>query len=232
MLAASKLSTGAAALCAFTLLLSGCSGLSTERADARWEADRSPVRDQDRGAHTQHPATRGAPESDAGFLEQYRSGLAELHGLSEPPVVAVIRRVAPAEQSDLVATCMEDRGWPVEVDPDGGVMASVPNHQMPALNESWYVCWASYPPLAQYLRPLDDDQLGQLYDYYVDDLTPCLQAEGYLIEPPSRAVWLHDASTSDRHWMPYFDVDGTPTNDVFQRCPASPGDDLLFSGDE
>lgn len=135
--------------------------------------------------------------------------------------------MAPAEQSALVGACMEDRGWPVEVDPEGGVVASVPDQQVTRLNESWYVCWASYPHLEQYLRPLDDDQLGRLYDYYVDELTLCLRAEGYAVDPPSQERWLHDRATG-KDWMPYFDVEGAPDEELQRRCPASPEDDLLY----
>lgn len=207
------LSVALVALC----LCAGCSATGDGRAPAPASVD------------AQLPTGPAADQgtADEAYLERYREDLAELHGVEDPPSVEVVRRVAPAEQSALVGACMEERGWPVEVDPEGGVVASVPDQQVTQLNESWYVCWASYPPLEQYLRPLDDEQLGRLYDYYVDELTPCLRAEGHAVDPPSRERWLHDRATG-QDWMPYFDVEGAPDEELERRCPASPEDDVLY----
>lgn len=197
-------------------LLTACSGFPHEEYSATPSESNTP----------------DAAASDEDYLRQYHEGLAEIHGMGDPPPVEVIRRVAPSEQSALVAECMRERGWSVVVAPEGGVMATAPDEQVLALNESWYVCWASYPPLDQYLRPLDDGQLERLYAYYLNELTPCLEAQGYAIDPPSQAGWMQDARTGNDYWMPYFDLDGHADEDVRRRCPEAPGDDVLFGDEE
>lgn len=163
------------------------------------------------------------------FLVQYLDGLAAGHDISDPPAVEVVQRVRPEEQSALVAACMEDRGWSVEIDPDdGGIMAQAPSNQVTALNQAWYICWASYPPLEQYLRPMTDGELIRLYDYYVGDLMPCLEGEGHEIDPPSRETWLEEAKVDTDYWVPYADLAGPPSPELAQQCPLAPEDDVIY----
>lgn len=60
-----------------------------------------------------------------------------------------------------------------------------------------------YPLDPQYTQPLTDERLAIVYDYFVEELVPCLEAEGYPIpDPPSKAQFI-DTYFSTENWHPF-----------------------------
>lgn len=86
----------------------------------------------------------------------------------------------------------------------------------------------AYPLEEKYLQPWTTETLEKAYDYFEDDLIPCLEAEGYPIEDvPSRGTFLD--SYFDTGWTPYRDAfTGQYSQEecyrVLQLCPQWPVD--------
>ena len=147
------------------------------------------------------------------------------------PEVARIRFVTPEEWPQTQADCLHESGFPdVVVLPDGGIEPEgLTDAQMESYLMARYTCTAMYPIDPKFTAPLTPEQIGAVYDYYLDDLIPCLEAEGYAVpEPPSRALFL-DTYLTDQ-WQPYTEVftGANVSQDEFyrvsQKCPQWPSD--------
>jgi hypothetical protein len=87
----------------------------------------------------------------------------------------------------------------------------------------------SFPIDPKYTTPLTDQQLGALYDYNLNTLVPCLEAEGYEVpDAPSKTTFI-DTFLSDP-WYPYADAFGSGSYSqaeyyrVSELCPQWPPD--------
>lgn len=64
-------------------------------------------------------------------------------------------------------------------------------------------------------------ELGYLYDYFTDELVPCLEAQGLQIaQVPTRQQFAGSAGFVS--WDPYAEVNGPVPALVMQQCPAEP----------
>lgn len=68
---------------------------------------------------------------------------------------------------------------------------SPPPDQQDTFDLTQYECWMAYPILRKYAQPWGDEQIEAQYDWTVDVLIPCLEAEGYAIQGiPSRETFI------------------------------------------
>lgn len=143
------------------------------------------------------------------------------------PHVERVRIVSPMEWAQTIAECVTDKGFSAKATPDGGVaFDGVPNDQGQALDLANYECSVMYPMDPRYSTPLTDQQIDYLYEYYVYDLTPCLENEGFAVaESPSRQSFRDTYGTQDM-WSPYTDVgDGLSESawyHIQELCPQTP----------
>jgi hypothetical protein len=144
------------------------------------------------------------------------------------PEVEFARYIDQSEWPPAIADCLVGQGFAdVKAMPDGGIESGpVPPAQAEAYAVAMYVCSAQYPMDPKYLAPMTDDRIGALYDYYVDEMVPCLEAEGYAVPPaPSRETYIDTYLTGG--WTPYDGVAPSSNaewyriNDV---CPQFPSD--------
>lgn len=151
---------------------------------------------------------------------------------AERPDVDRVRFVDPIEWPTVQAECMHAAGFPdTAVSPDGGLS---PGALAPGQEDAYllarYVCVAQHPIDPKYSVPLTEQQIQAVYRYYVDDLIPCLEREGYTVPaPPSVEVFIETFGTSQ--WMPYAKVFGTdpsiPISEYYRvsaACPQWPSD--------
>ncbi len=133
----------------------------------------------------------------------------------------------------VVATveCLRDAGWDAEADlvQDGIEIPSFTYDQRAALKRARAECTRSVGALPKQ-PPLSAEEIGLLYDYYVEELTPCLTQRGYQVDdPPSRDAFIekyYDLSGSGS-WYPYQHVDPAGEAawlEINQECPQSPED--------
>lgn len=132
--------------------------------------------------------------------------------------------------------CLTEQGIPARHSGDGGVIfGSIPQEQNLLQAEAMYRCLVRFPTHPMYLEPLTDKQLTLLYGYLLDDLTACLEAEGYEVpsSPPSLEVFI--ASYNDPRassWHPYPDDPRLRQPDEWNRlnlvCPQNPPLDVLY----
>ena len=138
------------------------------------------------------------------------------------PAVALVRVVEDSEWLDVYAQCLTDAGFPATVQGDSLNVRIAAGQEEPQA-VAYYVCQAKYPVRPE--APLSDPEISYLYHYYVNSLTPCLEAEGFAIpDPPSKQQFTDDY-LADVFWTPYDYVSGS-NEDVWDKlndvCPQSP----------
>lgn len=92
------------------------------------------------------------------------------------------------------------------------------------MNESFYVCFAQYP-LAEEFLAVGEDHYKELYAYYVDEVKPCLENQGFTIsDPPSFESWLAVAEQDEgKHWNPTTEITNEADFLAIQKiCPQNP----------
>lgn len=202
-----------------SLLLGGCQ--STTDTDPE-----SPHPEAEPAAGSADPATE---------REEWLASYAAAHDIDPVPEVAVVHVVTPSESKAVVDECVVDQGW--EQLPDSTFQ--YPSEQDQAFALAMYVCMASYPVDPTLTGPPDQDQWAAIYDYWMTETMPCLDAEGYeLSEPPSRETFLASPTWSPdtpgvRDQIAVQVRDGTvPSHEhVFTEvCPVMPPDDVRYGG--
>lgn len=180
-----------------------------------------------------------ADEPVTGTMEQRMKLIADqawddvlsMHPDAERPEYRVERMITMDEWGAVIAGCMNDLGFTsVKDSGDGGILSGDMN---PAQSESYdvgmYDCQARYPLDPKYSEPLTDDQLSLIYDYNVNELTPCAEALGYEIGPaPSRQQFIESYETDP--WIPLADIiqniaatgDGGDIEKLLEACPDVP----------
>lgn len=120
------------------------------------------------------------------------------------PEVEIVRRVDPGDWATAIAACLNDSGFPdVTADADGGLSYQNQSAQTERFALAKYSCVAAYPLEKKYTAPLDDEQLGNIFDYLTLVQVPCLEAQGFEIsDPPSRQRFIETYVTAPE-WLPY-----------------------------
>jgi len=163
-----------------------------------------------------------APEvEDAELQSQLDDAWERFHSAHpdvERPAVEVIRTVSLEDVDGLVEACVSDEGFP-----NGEFAAG----QEEALALAYYVCQTRYPLHTKYNRPWNDEKWGYLYDYFTNELVPCLEAQGYTPPVgPSRQVFIDTEQTGEGWWFPYEavpdDVSGDDWTRLNEACPQVP----------
>lgn len=154
---------------------------------------------------------------------------------SLPEDAAFVRYVGPDEFATTHAECLRQQGFDATETADGGIShGAVPPEQAQALHEALHRCNIMYPVHPRYRERLTDEQRSRLYDYFVNELVPCLQAEGRRIGPvPSRETFIATFYT-DESWHPYHSVGASNQREwarLNERCPQRPPIEELY-GDE
>lgn len=155
--------------------------------------------------------------------ENYLRGIAEMYGVQDPPSVDVVKRVGPKEQVERVVACMHKAGWSDVQIENGGIRGPWdPDdpEQREAIGLALYTCYAKYPIRTELLKP-SEEMHRRLYNYFKDELAPCLKSRGYDISPaPGWEQWLHALQHDKEFWDPAIEVphDEYPED----ACPRMP----------
>ncbi|WP_104129361.1 hypothetical protein [Cryobacterium sp. N21] len=145
------------------------------------------------------------------------------------PMIDIVRFVDNDDWGTARESCMHDLGWPdVRATADGGLESGmIQNSQAGAHALAMYTCNAKYPMDPKYNVPLTDERLGELFDYFTDELQPCLAAEGYdTPAAPSRETFI-DTYAETGGWNLYEGVAGngqSEWNAINKKCPQLPVD--------
>jgi hypothetical protein len=143
------------------------------------------------------------------------------------PDVQLIRYTSPRELAALKVECLNSAGFPdVTLTPDNAIAyGPVPPEQELAFGLASYTCAAQYLVDPIYRVPLSAEQLGELYDYYLSGLIPCLADRGYpTTDVPSKGTFV--ANYASEGWNPYQQSAPLMAQDewtrVNQECPQWP----------
>jgi hypothetical protein len=177
------------------------------------------------------PADRTIEQRMRAIADQAWDDLLSQHPDAERPEYRVERMITMDEWGAVIAACMNDLGFTsVKDSGDGGILSGdMHTSQAEAYDIGMYDCQARYPLDPKYSEPLTDDQLSLIYDYNVDELTPCAEALGYEIGPaPSRQQFIETYDTEP--WLPLGDIiqsiaatgDGGDIQKLLEACPDVP----------
>lgn len=201
-------------LLAFALLLSGCSG----------QPDTPPVQESEGGAQADGATQQLVEEGKVAARERLE---AMFPGIGIPDV-DLVRIISLPEFGEVMAQCMTEAGFNAQARADGGVsFEEIPQEQSEAQSLALYVCQAKYPVDPVYTQPLTDAQIDFLYDYYRDDFSACLQAEGFSVgELPSRSKFKEAYAGVGEPYTPYAvlleNVDPAHVEKLMSICPEVP----------
>ena len=156
----------------------------------------------------------------------------------EPP--PMVRWVRYNEWLDVYAACYEDLGVTPIVDyVRMEIDADLPDGQFQEKQRLYWLCTAMYPLV--YPREMVHSEKTQhvVYDYFVDELVPCLAQQGYMVpDVPTFEVYSERYLANDQ-WTPYVASDvlgwGVENHiDIEDYCPQWPTDgrlDYLYEED-
>jgi hypothetical protein len=165
--------------------------------------------------------------------EQYLVDVARMNGLADMEIPALVRWVTPDEWPQAMSDCLEQEGVEVEVLADGGFSYE---GDKAVLAPVVWTCQAQYTIDPRTTQPLDDRQVKLLYDYFVNDLKPCVEGEGYEVaDPPSLTTFSESIATGgqEESWSPYAGVvRGTISTESWDElnraCPQEPPFDAMY----
>ena len=114
------------------------------------------------------------------------------------------RARADAARAEQVARaqCLQDAGFPADLQSDGNIRVKVTPDQQTAYQAASEVCDEQVDPGLAAL-PLNDAELEWLYGDYVASYA-CLKAQGYdPVQPPSLQAYIGVYRSSAPTWSPY-----------------------------
>lgn len=163
------------------------------------------------------------------LLESESEQMAVMLGIENAPYVAALRLIKPEEYPHAQIECLGSQGWQATLSDDGeGVAYPEVGDAAQAGNLSLaiYTCAARYPLSPVYTQEATASQLAYLYEYYVDELMPCLRSLQYtVVDVPSEQVFIE----SDGMWSPYASLALAPAEYRIanESCPSAPDSDDL-----
>lgn len=144
---------------------------------------------------------------------------------AQRPEATVVREVGLSEWPAEQTRCLTEAGFEARV-VDDSVSSTVPHGQEEAHALAQYVCEVSYPLRSSDALPQSDEQLRELYVYFVDELVPCLEGLGYNVGPVPSLTAFSERYYGEDPWTPYVVVGPmVPPGDfaaVSAACPQSP----------
>lgn len=149
---------------------------------------------------------------------------------AQRPDTEVVRFVDLSEIAVTLADCLFDAGWTnVSATPDNGIdSGDVPIEQAEAYAIAYFTCYAMYPLDPRYNVPLSDDQIKRLYEYFVDELAPCLESRGFAVSAPPSEQQFVESYATDGGWDLYGEVAANVDEDgwyeINRACPQYPSD--------
>jgi len=115
------------------------------------------------------------------------------------PDVQFERYVHPEDGDMTFIDCLRDLGMPVVATDPSSFSFEIPAGSEEDFALAQYVCWGRYPQLPP--AELTTEQVGYLYDYFVEFKVPCLESQNQMQqEPPSREDFI--ASWPLKIWYP------------------------------
>lgn len=142
------------------------------------------------------------------------------------PDVSFEHFVTDDEYDGVMLECLNGQGVPAELG-EHGVSVHMPSGTEETYRVAWYACNVRFPLSPNESLPYTEDELQYIYRYWVEQLTPCLVAEGYDIGAAPTYSEFRARWWTDDTWSPYLDVvesDGDAFRELEMTCPPMPSD--------
>lgn len=156
-----------------------------------------------------------------------------MFGIDDPPEVTPIRVVSSREEnSDVLAACLEEQGFTVEITAEG-FQVRLANGQGEAYFRADYVCSGQYPLHEGYMSPLTSEQLAVHYKWTTEHLVPCMVENGFDVESvPTWETYRAEFEATQRIWNPFdsrTDEAWLQTvREVQETCQIEPDDEDVY----
>jgi hypothetical protein len=138
------------------------------------------------------------------------------------PEVELVRYVSAAEANAVHQDCVTQAGYPEFSTVLGATMGAASVAERLVI----FRCVAAYPLAPAEFGLYSAAQLDYIYDYYVNELVPCLGTFGFVVDDaPSRTEFAHRSPGSFFVWSPYVSVPSlgpVAAQAVRDRCPGYP----------
>ena len=153
--------------------------------------------------------------------DEWALALQKSPGLARPEV-EFLRASTPLDFADSYVACMHDAGFPaVTLMIDGGVSSGqLEEESFDAYLLADYECAVRYAINPTYYAPYSDEQMELIYDFYAEDLIPCITSLGFTVgEMPAFEVFAERELGGDP-WNPVQLAAGTDY-DVYMQIHES-----------
>ena len=182
-----------------------------------------------------------SPEQKRSLRLEYLRSLAIQDELIDPESVALVRWSAPENFGVAYATCVNEHGFKaVPIYMGAEYPEVISEDRVNDFNKVDYLCTSRYTLDPKYMRDWTRDQIGLVYDYYVEALIPCLQGIGFhpTGPPTDRAGYVKNFFTTspDAKWSPVETIISEISTNLdqqaaaFKRCPPMPADIWMYGG--
>lgn len=215
-------------------LLSGCASPPASETPAS-----SPAEKWDAAAWMPpHPVQR-QPSTAQEREESREKQLARIANPTNATPRPAVRWVTPAEFGEIMVKRLAEVGITAEAG-DGGVYfpTGLDESLEPLLDSVTFEVTAEYPIDPEYLRPLNQEQLGLLWDYWTGYFLPCASAHGAPpIQPsPTRQYFVANYysvfTTDPESWLPPGNLmllmEFSDYQEILKSCPEYPSSKHLF----
>ena len=150
----------------------------------------------------------------------------------ERPEVEVEQLESATAWPEAIAQCLRDDGYDDATATATGQVESA-SSGVEDFELASYVCSARVPIDPKYFKPLSEEKVGIVYDYFVTTLVPCLAAQGQSTSAaPTREDFLAEWDGVP-FWNPYGevqleDIGQAEFDRLLSVCPEYPSDEVLY----
>lgn len=143
---------------------------------------------------------------------------------ADTPIPELVRWVTDHEAPPLIATCLQEAGFDVELLAGMISFDNVPEDQGSAAQIAQWKCQAQYSTDPRGQLPLTDAQFRMLYDYDTTTMRDCLDSHGIFVDTaPNFEIWLEDLRNGEG-WSAWSYVDLSEVgpvvwNELEEDCP-------------
>ena len=139
------------------------------------------------------------------YLDNAWRNVVSIHPDAIRPEVDRVRLIHQTDWTTIIPDCLAEMGHHVEPDANGSWSVQGGPESEPYF-VAFYTCEAMYPVHPKYNAPMTDAKIAKLYDYFLNSLKPCLEAEGYAVPPAPSLQRFQETYRTDGGWFIYAGV--------------------------
>ena len=165
------------------------------------------------------PVEEYSAEELVGLADAAWATVTDRYPDAKRPEAKFVRAFTVDQRLPVIVGCLAELGFETAISREGGGYEFL--NPIPEKTElAQYVCNVRFPVNKGEVKIASELTLSDMYDYFVNELTPCLEREGFTISAPTSKAefvetWPHQS------FNPYFDIDSNlpEAQGLAERCP-------------